>query len=191
MYMPAELSIVAQFLQSECPMRWIQFRDGDFYLGDLEVKGEKFIADLGQLKLGHITRSENRIVAAREGRPLRSCFPHKAMPPAETATSFLQVVAEAQAISSAEAEPVVILGLEHFDLGVRVNFVADAAEGKAAVGSLCSLCARRSRNGAPIVKLTSNKYSAPSGSLGWEPQFKVVDWESKCGPLPWEDDIPF
>jgi hypothetical protein len=189
MYSSTELSIVAQYLEMDCATRWIQFRDGGFYLGDHEVTGEKFIADLGDLRFGEITRAGSRIVAVREGRFLRSCFPHKAMPRAETLTSFVQVVTEAQAISSADAESVVILGLEHYDSGAKANYVVDTAEGKAALGALCNLCARRARNGAPVVRLTAKKYTAPSGVLGREPQF-VLDWESSRS-IPCDDDIPF
>jgi len=191
MYSSAELSIVAQFLPMDCATRWIQFRDGDFYLGDHEVTGEKFIVHLGLLKFGFITRCGNRIVAVGQGRTLLNCFPHKPMPPAEVFTSFLQVAAEAQAVSSADAEPAVIIGLEHFDSGARVNFVADTVEGRAALGALCNLCARRPRDGAPIVKLASKKYNTSLGALGREPQFIVVDWESKCRSPDWYDDIPF
>ena len=99
------------------------------------------------------------------------------MPRAETVTSFVQVVNEAQAISSADAKSVVILGLEHYDSGAKANYVADTAEGKAALGALCNLCARRARNGAPVVRLTAKKYTASSGVLGREPQFVVLDWE--------------
>src|SRR5262249_7693647 len=126
----------------------------------------------------------------QEGRPLQSCFPHRALPHAAAVSEFAKAAAEAQALSDAEAKPVVvILGLEHLDLGTRVNFVADTAEGKAALGALFSLCARRHRNGAPVVRLTSMKYSASSGAIGREPQFVVVDWE--CCSHSFDDDIPF
>jgi hypothetical protein len=196
MYSSAELSIVAQYLQMECPTRWIQFRDSGFYLGDHEVTGERFIADFHHLRFGQITRAGNRIVAVREGRFLRSCFLQKPMPRAEAISSFF---AEAQKVSGADAESVVILGLEHYDSGARANFLADTAEGKAALGALCNLCARRARNGAPIVTLASKKLSwrcappdnASSGTLSREPLFDVLDWESGCGSPPLEDDIPF
>jgi hypothetical protein len=66
---------IAQFLQSACAMRCIEFRDGCFYCEDEEVTGKKFIVDLRKLNFGSVTHEENRTVTVREGRSLWDCSP--------------------------------------------------------------------------------------------------------------------
>ena len=66
---------IAQFLQSACATRCIEFRDGGFFCEDEEVTGRKFIADLRKLNFGSVTREENGTVIVREGRSLWDCSP--------------------------------------------------------------------------------------------------------------------
>jgi hypothetical protein len=173
---------IAQFLQSACAMRCIEFRDGGFYCEDEEVTGKKFIVDLRKLNFGSVTHEENRTVTVREGRSVWDCSPdHRKATPGSVS----------DASGDAGAEQAIILALEDYESGALVNFVADNPDSRAAIGRLCNVYGRRCGNSNAIVKLTTCNHRGATGYPIKAPELSVVDWERCYRSSDMDDDIPF
>jgi hypothetical protein len=183
---------IAQFLQSACATRYIEFKDGGFFCEDEEVTGKKFIADLRKLNFGTVTREENGTVIVREGRSLWDRVPDDRRSRGENGAT-VGIVSDASGAS--DAEQTIVLPLEDYESGALVNFVADSPDGKAAIGRLCNVYGRHLGNSYggsnPIVKLTTCRRGDAKGHPIRAPEFSVVGWEGCHRSSDFDDDIPF
>jgi hypothetical protein len=186
---PANYFAIAQFLQSACATRCIEFKNGGFFCAGEEVTGKKFIVDLQKLSLGSVTREENGTVSVRNGRLLWDCFPDDRRSRNENGATVGSVFDNGG--SSPEQ---IIAMLEDYESGALVNFVADSPDGKAAFGRLCNVYGRHlgSSYGSsnPIVKLTTCRRGDAKGHPIRAPEFSVVGWEGSYRSS-MDDDIPF
>ena len=179
---------IAQFLQSACATRCIEFRDGGFYCEDEEVTGRKFIVDLQKLNFGSVTREENGTVIVREGRSLWDCSPDDRRSSHENDAPIGSV---SDASGGSGAEQTIVLPLEDYESGALVNFVADSPDGRAAIGRLCNVYGRHCGNSNAIVKLTTCRHRDATGYPIKAPELSVVGWEGCYRSSDMDDDIPF
>ena len=179
---------IAQFLQSACAARCIEFRDGGFYCEDEEVTGRKFIADLQKLKFGSVARDENRTLSVSDGRLLLECFPDDRRLGSKNDAPVGSV---SDASGASGAVQTVVLPLEDHESGALVKFVADSPDGRAAIGRLCNVYGRHCGNSNAIVKLTTCRHMDAKGYPVKAPELSVVGWEGWYPSSDMDDDIPF
>ena len=186
MYEAARFSRIARGLQSECATRCIEYRNGDFYCGDDEVTGRRYIPDLMRLNWGWAKREEHKIVELRLGKAL-DCFP---APDLASLNDHIKRSSEGSVSDHADlsAEQVVVLLLEDYETGSVANFVANSPDARAAIGRLCNLFIRENRR-VPVIKLTTWTYRDKPHQRIKAPDLRVERWEPSFRPS--EDDIPF
>jgi hypothetical protein len=171
----ARLLAVANEEQAVGGVEHIRFVKTDFFIGDLKVTGNEYLAHVSQLLRGYVKFGNGCVVERRLGKVADGfVMPQR---------NELGDLDESQWEKDASGKPRDpwsqrwILPLEHLETGDLALFESGSKGGINAIRKLCGSCGRNPRRGSPIIKLVPSSYkSKEHGRIGI-PDLKIIGWE--------------
>lgn len=177
----ARLLAVANEEQAVGGVEFIRFVKTDFFIGDVKVTGNEYLAHVPLLLRGWVKFGNGGIVERRVGKAADGFVVPK--------RDELGDLDESQWEKDAGGKPRDpwserwSLPLEHLETGDLALFETGSKGGLNAIRKLCGSYGRNAHKGLPIIKLVPSSYKNKKyGPIGI-PDLKIVGWEPPLAPI--------
>jgi hypothetical protein len=174
------LQVAAETQQSELGGRLLKFSKGKYYCGDDEIAiGGEYIAHVATLLHGYVKFVDSKLIEQKLGKVADDFRLPKREELGDTDESAWERDA-----TGAPRDPWAkqfYLPLENIASGEVLVYVTSSRGGSSAIGNLCSLYARNSINGLPVIRLGVSSYRHRTFGRIDTPDLKVLRWTGKSG----------